>query len=54
MLMSDNAARAKKIVENAAPLFESKEAFFAYVDNLSASGDRITYLDDGTANIKID
>ena len=31
----------------------TKEEYFAYLDSLCCSGDRIEYLDNGTAKIKI-
>ncbi len=49
LLLSDGAARAKKIVAEFKPLFPSKEAYLSYVDSLNSSGDRIVYREDGTA-----
>lgn len=51
-LLGNGAERAKKIVAEYRPLFDSKEAYFAYVDSLTSSGERIIYNDDGTAFIK--
>ena len=53
LLLSDEAERAKKIIEGFKPQFESKEAFLSYVDSLYDSGDRIEYNDDGTAKVRI-
>lgn len=44
-LLSDNAKSAKEIVANFEPQFKTKEDFFAYVDSLACSGDRISYND---------
>ena len=53
LLMGNGAERAKKIVAEYKPLFESKEAYLAYLDNLNTSGNRIVYAEDGTAQIKL-
>ena len=53
LLLSDGASRAKQIVADYKPLFDSKEAYLAYVDALNAEGDRITYGEDGTASVRI-
>ena len=53
MLLSNGAERARKVVENFVPQFKSKEEFFAYVDKMSCTGDRIEYLDDGVARVKL-
>ena len=47
LLMKDGAERARKIVAEYKPLFESKEAYLAYMDSLNADGDRIVYKQDG-------
>ncbi len=53
-LLSENGGeRAKKIKENYKPRFKSKEDFFAYIDAINSSGDRIEYSDEGIAKIKI-
>ena len=52
LLLCDGAARAKKIVAEYKPLFASKEEYFAFVDALSANGDRIVYNEDGTALVR--
>ena len=52
VLLGDSAERAKKIVADFVPLFESKEAYLDYVDGLNASGDRIIYNEDGTASLR--
>ncbi len=53
LLLSDGAARAKQIVADYKPRFDSKQAYLAYVDALNAKGDRITYCEGGTATVKI-
>ena len=42
VLLKDGAKKAKEIVQNFKPMFESKEAFFEYVDGIARDGDRIT------------
>jgi metal-dependent amidase/aminoacylase/carboxypeptidase family protein len=54
LLLENDAQRAKKIIADFKPLFASKEEYFAYVDKLNLSGDRIEYnLEEGTATVKI-
>ena len=53
LLLSENAERAKKILDSFTPVFASKESFLAYQDSLNSSGDRISYRDDGMAEIKL-
>lgn len=52
LLLRDGAKRAKNIIEEFKPRFDSKEAFLAYQDSLSCNGDRIVYSD-GKAEVKI-
>ena len=52
LLLGKNAERAKKIVEDFEPTFPSAEAFLAYQDSLNRSGERITYRDDGSAEVR--
>jgi hypothetical protein len=49
LLLRNNAERARKIIAEYKPLFESKEAYLSYVDALNSSSERITYNEDGTA-----
>ena len=51
ILLSDGAKRAKAIIENYKPLFASKEDYFAYVDSLNKTGDRIAYGESGEARV---
>ncbi len=53
ILLCDNAKRAKKVIDEFKPLFASKEEYFAYVDALNSSGDRINYNDDKTVTVKL-
>ena len=53
ILLSDGGKRAKEIIENYEAPFASKEAYLSFMDNLSHTGDRITYLEDGTAQVDI-
>lgn len=52
LLMKDGAERARKIVADYKPLFESKEAYLAFMDSLNSSGDRIAY-GEGSADIRL-
>ena len=47
LLLGDGAKRAKKVIEESKPPFESKEEYFAYLDSLNSQGDRIRYTDKG-------
>jgi len=53
ILMGNGAARATQIVDEFEPPFPSKEAYLAYLDSLFAEGDRIEYMEDGTAKIRL-
>ena len=53
-LLCNDGALAKQVIAEAKPPFPSKEAYLAYVDSLSCSGDRITYGADGTATVRLD
>lgn len=52
LLLENDAARAKNIIANFKPTFESKEAFLCYLDSLNRSGERIVY-GDGTARVEL-
>lgn len=52
LLLENDAARAKQIIADFKPMFASKEEYFAYIEKLEGSGDRITYTD-GKAEIKL-
>lgn len=51
LLLKDNAERAKKVLGEFKPRFESKQAYFDYVSKIFSSGDRIEYNADGNAKI---
>ena len=53
LLLGNGAERAKKIVAEYKAPFESKEAYLAYVDSLNSTGDRITYREDGMAEVRL-
>lgn len=53
LLLGDGAERAKKIVAEYKPLFAGKQEYLAYLDSLNASGDRIVYTEDGTAQVRL-
>ena len=53
LLLCDGASRAKRIVAEFKPQFPSKEAYFAYVETLNSTGDRIEYGSDGTASVRL-
>ncbi len=52
LLLGNGAERAKKIVKEFEPTFPSAEAFLAYQDSLNTSGERITYREDGSAEVR--
>ena len=51
LLLGNGASRAKKIVAEFEPTFPSIKEFLAYKDNLNRSGERITYGEDGSAQV---
>ena len=53
LLLEKGGERAKKVMAEFKPLFASKEEFLAFQDSLCAEGDRITYRDDGVAEVRI-
>ena len=53
VLLSNGAARAQKIIDEFEPMFASKEEYFAYVDKLNCSGDRIQYRNN-TATVNME
>jgi len=52
LLLKDDAARAKQIIADYKPAFPSREAYLAYIDSINSSGDRITYHDNGVAEVQ--
>lgn len=53
LLLQNNAQRAKRIVKDFVPPFASKEEYLAYIDDITASGERIIYRDDDIAEVKL-
>ena len=53
ILLSNGAARAKKILAEFKPLFDTKEAYFAYMDSLIADVTGVTYNEDGTVTLRV-
>ncbi|MBO5281033.1 MAG: amidohydrolase [Clostridia bacterium] len=51
LLLENSAERAKRIISEFKPEFASKEDFLAYQDSICQSGNRITYNENGTAEI---
>ncbi len=49
ILLSDNAQKAKQIIEEFKPQFASKEEYLAFIDGFNRTGNRIQYNDDETA-----
>jgi len=52
ILLKDNAARAKDIIDNFVPRFASKKEYLETIDSLAARGERIVYTDD-TATVNL-
>ena len=53
ILLGDGGKRAKEIIANYKAPFPSKEAYLAYMDSLNTTGDRIEYIGDNAASIKL-
>lgn len=53
LLLGDDAKKAKQVIAEYKPQFESKEKFLSYVDSLNTSGDRIEYVDQTTVHVNI-
>jgi len=53
ILLSNGAERAKNVIAEYKPEFESKEAYFAFVDGISCKGNRIEYSDENTVTVNI-
>ena len=51
LLLGDGAERAKKIVADFKPQFESKEAYLQFLESFYSRGDRIVYNDDGSVTV---
>lgn len=53
LLLGDDGKRAKEIIANYKAPFPSKEAYLAYMDSLNTSGDRIEYIGEEAAKVKL-
>ena len=51
LLLSDDAARAKKVIAEAKPYFKSKEEYLAAIDRLTMDKDAVIYNEDGTVTL---
>ena len=54
LLLENGATRAKQIVAEFQPQFASAKEYLAYMDSLNDQGDRITYRDNGTADVRFE
>lgn len=53
LLLKDNAAHSKRILNEFTPTFKSKKEYLVFVDSLKTRGDRIEYSKNGNAIVKI-
>ena len=53
ILLGDEAQRAKEVLENAAPVFRSKQEYFDAMDSFSVCGNVIDYMKNGEIKITI-
>ena len=53
ILLSNNAERASRVVEEANLLFRNKQDYFSFLDTMECYGDRITYLEEDTVKLKL-
>ena len=53
ILLSEQGKRAYKIIREYKPLFASKEAYLAFMDELNTTGDRIDYSDPKVAKVRL-
>lgn len=52
LLLKDNAARAKEVIDNYTPEFKSIPEYLEALDQIEFAGDLVTYADDGRAEAK--
>ena len=52
ILLGNGGERARTIIKEHKPLFNSKEEFLTFQDGLNSSGDRIAY-GEGAATVKL-
>ena len=53
MLLENGAERARRILDDFVPRFASREEYFAYLDALERSGNRIQYAEDGSVSVDL-
>ncbi|MBQ2696967.1 MAG: amidohydrolase [Clostridia bacterium] len=53
LLLENGGKRAKEIIDAYEPLFASAKDYLAYLDSFDYTGDRISYNEDGTANVRL-
>lgn len=53
ILLRNNAERAKKVIAEFKPRFESKKAYLDYINSIQCSGNRIVYGDNNTVTVNI-
>ena len=51
VLLSDGAKRARRIIEEFKPRFESKKEYLDFVESISSFGERIKYCEDNRAEV---
>lgn len=51
MLLSDGAAKAKKVIAEAKPYFKSKEEYLTAIDKLTMNKEAVVYNEDGTITL---
>ncbi|MBQ9777479.1 MAG: amidohydrolase [Clostridia bacterium] len=54
LLLENGAERAKEIIASYQPQFATFADYLAYMDSLNDEGDRITYREDGTADVRFE
>lgn len=53
VLLSNNAEKAKQIISNFKPRFDTKKEYLAFQDSINDCEDRIKYNEDGTATVRL-
>ena len=53
LLLSDNAKRARKVIDESKPLFANKNDYFDFIDSFASVGDRIQYLPDAKVSVDV-
>ena len=54
ILLSDEAKRAKKIIDEFEPMFKSKEEYLSFMDSLNVTGERIEYIDNKQVKVNLE